>query len=153
MAGRIQTIRIGVSEAAHELGCDHKTLSGALKSQGFEPGKDGKFSMLQIFHARFGDQEAETLLLTRAKRETAEEELKKTRGELIPVVMVTNAWESIVVGVRQKLLGLPSKLQSRLGLTEGQVKIISEEIDEILTDQAREPDYNAKEKEQDENDI
>ncbi len=150
MSARVKTIRLGVHEAAQGLDCDRKTLASSLKSQGLEAGRDGKFSLLEIFHARFGDQQAEDLLLTRAKRETAETELQKTREQLLPVAMIDRAWEAIVITVRQKFLGMPSKLQSRLGLTETQTKIIEEEIHEALTEQSKKPDYNATEKQEEE---
>jgi phage terminase Nu1 subunit (DNA packaging protein) len=54
----------------------------------------------------------------RARREAAEaglaeDELRKTRGELVEVAGVVDAWVGLITAAKTKLLGIPSKLKQR----------------------------------------
>lgn len=129
--------RWSISNAAGEFSLDPKTLSKAIRRESIEPGEDGKFSTVQICSAIYGDIDNEKLRLVRAQADTAEMERDKMRGELLEIETVARSWEDILLGVRQKFLGLSNKVESRysVGMEGTDIrKLIDQEIDEILTD-------------------
>lgn len=58
-------IRLSKNKAVEEFGIDSKTLTKRLRQYDVRPGKDNKFSILQICSAVFGDIDAEKLRLVR----------------------------------------------------------------------------------------
>lgn len=57
----------------------------------------------------------------------------KLRGELIPVADVEAEWSALVTDARQRLLAVPSRLGTKLGLSREQVAIADAEIRAALT--------------------
>jgi hypothetical protein len=51
-------------------------------------------------------------------------------------------WQTIVRPAKEKFRALPSEAASRLGLSEGQRRVIEDEIEEIVADLSKEPDYS-----------
>jgi phage terminase Nu1 subunit (DNA packaging protein) len=135
-----------IDRAASEFGLSPITLKKrlrALDDAEITPG--GKFSTQQICAAIFGDLDGEQLRETRERADKLALANAKTRRDLIELPVVESAWADIVLAARSKFTGLPSKLQSRLGLTEAQTKEIEKQIDEALGELSKAPDYSPKE--------
>jgi phage terminase Nu1 subunit (DNA packaging protein) len=77
-----------------------------------------------------------------AKRE--EIKLAIEDGQAIPADQVFRAWESVLVSTKQKILAIPSKMESRHvdGMNSRQVREMAEvEVREALEEMAVVPDY------------
>lgn len=78
----------------------------------------------------------------RARREAAlatlaEDEVRRTRGELVEVKGVKAAWVTLIVNSRNKLLGIPTRMKQRLPhLSRQDVTVIDDLITEALEDLA-----------------
>lgn len=142
MPARPEPYRWTVEKAATEFGIDRRTLTKRLRQESIEPGKDGKYSTADIASTIYGDLEGERTLLTKAQRRREEIKLAKEKEQVIDAEIVRQTWESIIVPAKQKFMGLPSKMESRMGLSEAQRKQLEAEVDDILNDLAKPPDYN-----------
>jgi phage terminase Nu1 subunit (DNA packaging protein) len=80
------------------------------------------------------DKDRETALLTREKRIREEMENAVRRGELVEAAEVTRSWTDIVVAVRSRLQGVPTKAARLVvGKTEREVRAtLAHMIDEVL---------------------
>lgn len=82
-----------------------------VKVQQIAPAEDGA---RRVAPAAEGTKAYEEYLLTRAKRIAAEVEGRRAHGELIEVLTVERAWAEIGVKIRDGVMGLPSRVCSRL---------------------------------------
>jgi hypothetical protein len=57
------------------------------------------------------------------------------------VEIADRLWQAIVTPVRAKLLALPADAASGLGLSDGQRRVLEAEIDDIIADLSKKPDY------------
>ena len=142
---RLESIRWTVELAASEFGRDRKTVTKRLKAAGVLPGNDDRYSTAQIVASIFSDKDAEELRETTERADKLALANAKTRRDLIELPVVESAWADIVLAARSKFTGLPSKLQSRLGLTEPQTRELEKQIDEALGELSKAPDYSPKE--------
>lgn len=94
---------------------------------------------------RVDDGDADSIAAWRAartRRETAlatlaEDQLRKSRGELVPVADVVTKLAAEYTSARTKLLGIPSRLRQRdPGMTQGQLALVESLIREALEDLA-----------------
>ena len=135
-----------VDAASKEFAVAPQTLQKRLRAMpDLEVKPGGRFTTVQICAAIFGDLDGEQLRETRERADKLALANAKTRRDLIEVPVVESAWADIVLAARSKFTGLPSKLQSRLGLTEAQTKEIEKQIDEALGELSKAPDYSPKE--------
>jgi hypothetical protein len=74
----------------------------------------------------------ERTLLVRAQREKAELDLAERRGELQSRAEVESNAIELVTAVRNRLLSVPDRVASRLGLPRHDVEVLAEEIREAL---------------------
>lgn len=146
MATKYNPIRWTIHHAAAEFGVNDKTLSRRLKAAGIAAAADGRFSSKDILAAIIsglgGDYGRERTRLTAAEADVKELQREKLRGALLEAEVVARAWEIIVTTIRQKALGLATKLESRLMLSEGQRRLVEAEVDEILDELSKSPTYN-----------
>lgn len=95
--------------------------------------------------AEIVDLNYERALLAREQRREKEIGNAKLRGDLLEMTAVDQAWEMIRSSVRQRILALPSKIESQSHLEpEPRAKlrkILDREIDDVLTELAKPPDY------------
>lgn len=91
------------------------------------------------------DLNYERALLAREQRREKEIGNAKLRGDLLEMTAVDQAWEMIRSSVRQRIIALPSKIESQSHLEpEPRAKlrkILDREIDDVLTELAKPPDY------------
>ena len=139
------TIRWTVEIAAREFGLNPRTLTKRLTASSVTAGADGRYSTAQMVSVVFGDKSAEELRETTERADKLALANAKTRRDLIELPVVESAWADIVLAARSKFTGLPSKLQSRLGLTEPQTRELEKQIDEALGELSKAPDYSPKE--------
>lgn len=134
--------------AAREFGVDIGTLRTRLGAAGAAPGKDGHYSTAQIAAALYGDGKAERAKLVAVATRRAEVKYRKEAGELIELSVVETEWEEHILTVKGKLQGIPAKLSARIraGLDQAEIRgILQQEVDEILAELSRPPDYSADE--------
>lgn len=122
-----------LEHAEREFGPDRSTIAKKLREIDAEPGDDGMYSTRQIFRALGGgDKEASLTRKAAADAAMAEMEEQRMRETLIELSVVKLVWCAITSGVQQRFLGVPAKLESRLGLNREQVKGLQAEIKEVL---------------------
>ncbi len=89
-----------------------------------------------------------------ADAEMFEMKRDKMKDLLLDLPTAERTWENIVLGVRQKILGLPTKLESQFveGMKTKDLRtILDTEVDEILTDLSKPVTYdNLQDKDSDE---
>ena len=139
-----KSIRWTTEKSASEFGIDRKTLTKRIRKAGIEPGDDGKFSTSQICAAIFGDKASEELRKTREEADKLALHNAEKRGQLVELSAVESAWQDIVVSIRTHIQLVPGKIQSRLRLDEEQTKQVERDVDEVLRDLGKAPDYRAK---------
>ena len=87
------------------------------------------------------DSYAEKARLLKAQADRAEMELEIMRDKHITCEEVEYLWSGVIIGFRSKMLGLPSKLASRVSAVNGSISMIEEllqnEINEALTELAK----------------
>lgn len=127
--------------AEREVGVDRHTIAKKLAECEILPGEDGYYSTRQIFRCLSGDIEKSRARKEAAAAALAEMEEAEKRGTLIEVEWVKLTWSQVLSGVKQRILGMPSKLQSRLGLSREQVKGLQDEIDEALSELSKPQSY------------
>lgn len=83
---------------------------------------------------------AERLRHTREKADQVELANARTRGELVAVAEVEREWAAVLTALRARLLAVPSRVASRLGiLTQNDVLCIEKEIRDALTELSSAP--------------
>lgn len=94
------------------------------------------------------DLNKERALLTRAQRFKVETENRKELGQLLEVHTVEAAWRLITSSFRQRILAIPSRLESECNLPPAEQKrvraIIERLVDDALTELAKAPDYKTE---------
>jgi phage terminase Nu1 subunit (DNA packaging protein) len=90
------------------------------------PGEDSPANLTQ-----------ERILLVRAQREKVELDLAERRGELKSRAESIADMVSMATAVRNRLLAVPDRVASRLGLPRHDIEVISEEIRAALTELSR----------------
>jgi phage terminase Nu1 subunit (DNA packaging protein) len=147
MAARITGTRWTIEQAASEFQIDRKTLGKRLKSNGEtgDPGEDGKYSTKQIIDAVFTDYETARARKMAAEARITEREDRRDAGELLDANLVASAWESVVSQIKHRVQMIPSKLQSRLSLTQIQTKATEQECDDALAELSKTLDYKPDE--------
>jgi len=87
----------------------------------------------------------EKLLKLKADRKIAESEYAQIVGSLLPAATVEKAWAGVIVMIRQRLMGLASKLTPRIVACKSDQNeirtIIAKEIEDILASLATAPVY------------
>jgi len=118
-----------------------------LRAEGILPRDGAMRPTLEAALAYFRDRSdltaarRENLVKKNALLDTAIATANRTS---IPQVEVDEAWTHIVLTIRQKFLGLPSKIAPRIPYLKSEVEIeaeIQKEVEQILTDLARTPEY------------
>jgi phage terminase Nu1 subunit (DNA packaging protein) len=140
---KFEPMRWTLNRASSEFDIDARGLSRRLKRQDIQPGEDGRFSTAQIVSAIFDDRYSEELRKIRLEADRIELANKATRGELIELAVVEREWIEIATDAKTKMLTIPTKLESKLGLTTEQRKAVEAEIDEVLEEISREPNYGS----------
>lgn len=125
------------SELAQLFGTTHRTV-GVLAERGTLPKlTNGKFDTVlsvqrYIAYCRKGGNtqlDIEKVRLIREQADKIEIQNQKERGELISVADVEHQWASILKDVRQGILAVPSRAQTRLPhLTQTDVSELDLEI-------------------------
>ena len=87
------------------------------------PGEDSSANLTQ-----------ERVLLVRAQREKVELDLAERRGELQSRAETAADLVALATAVRNRLLAVPDRVASRLGLPRHDAEVISEEIRDALTE-------------------
>jgi phage terminase Nu1 subunit (DNA packaging protein) len=87
------------------------------------PGEDSPANLTQ-----------ERILLVRAQREKVELDLAERRGELQSKAEAAADLVALATAVRNRLLAVPDRVASRIGLQRHDVEVIAEEIREALTE-------------------
>lgn len=145
-----------VNALSDETGIDRRTIKKRLAK--LTPAKTEKdrsghasplyhgFEAFPALYGANGHAEVSTIDESEARLKAAQagrEELKlqREREEVIETETVYRLWEAICTAVRGKVDRLPSKVESRLGLTPKQRKALEHETDEILGDLAKPIDY------------
>lgn len=144
---KFSQVRWTIEVAAAEFDINPRTLSKRLKSVSTEPGRDGRFSTKQICDAVFTDYEAARSRKEAALARMAEREDRKQDGELIEAEKVRRAWEHVGAQIKQRVQLIPSKLQSRLSLTQFQKQAAEQECDDALSELAKGISYDETETE------
>lgn len=80
MAARVELIRLPIEQMADQLSIDRNTLSKRLKQAEIEA-VDGTYTIKQAMDSINGSKQAESLKLTKAKREQAEFDLAVARKD------------------------------------------------------------------------
>jgi phage terminase Nu1 subunit (DNA packaging protein) len=93
------------------------------------PGEDSPANLTQ-----------ERILLVRAQREKVELDLAERRGELKSRAESIADMVSMATAVRNRLLAVPDRVASRLGLPRHDIEVISEEIRAALTELSKAED-------------
>ncbi len=91
------------------------------------------------------------LEITRLDKELKQIEVDKARDKALEAVAVEKAWTNIVMLVRQRVLRIPNKVAPRLVFCKTETEMETElqkEVDEVLTELSRQPDYQVKEENQ-----
>jgi phage terminase Nu1 subunit (DNA packaging protein) len=145
---RLEALRWTVEQACAEFDINPRTLAKRIKTAGIEPGKDGRYSTRQVCTAIYTDYE-----LARARKEAAlarmaERDDRKAEGELIETSKVRLAWESVGAQIKQRVQLIPSKLQSRLSLTQFQKTVCEQECDDALSELSKAITYEENEMEE-----
>ena len=142
-----RSIRWSQEQAATEFGINVRTLATKIKTGGITPGQDHKFSTAQICAAVFGSLEFERRRKLSADADLSEIERDQKLEQLISINVAFKAWESILMTVRGKLIGLPSKLYQRIAnRKDSECKTVLEtEVDEILNELSKSPYYDTTE--------
>jgi phage terminase Nu1 subunit (DNA packaging protein) len=138
-----ESIRWTIDRAADEFDIDNRTLTKALTRAGLLAGEDGRWSTSQMVQALFGDHEAEQLRKTREEADKLALANKKTRGELVELDVVGLVWDDIVTRCKSRIMLMPGKLSSRLGLPDAHKKEIEREVDDVLTELATPTQYQS----------
>jgi phage terminase Nu1 subunit (DNA packaging protein) len=76
----------------------------------------------------------ERTLLVRAQREKAELDLAERRGELQSRAETAADLVALATAIRNRLLSVPDRVASRLGLPRHDIEVIAEEIRDALTE-------------------
>jgi phage terminase Nu1 subunit (DNA packaging protein) len=76
--------------------------------------------------------EAERARLAAAQADKTELDLAVRRGELLSVGLVYRAWETLLIGVRARMLALPTKLAAELAITQDSNAIRARLTDEVI---------------------
>jgi hypothetical protein len=97
-------IRWTVEKAASEFNINPRTLAKRIRTDGTEPGKDGRFSTVQICAAVYGAIEAEKLRKIMIEADLLAIDKKERTRDVVPTAQVLKAWEVILVGLRQKIM-------------------------------------------------
>jgi phage terminase Nu1 subunit (DNA packaging protein) len=87
------------------------------------PGEDSPANLTQ-----------ERILLVRAQREKVELDLAERRGELQSKAEAAADLVALAIAVRNRLLAVPDRVASRIGLQRHDVEVIAEEIRDALTE-------------------
>lgn len=74
-------------------------------------------------------KEIEVLTLEKEDRQI---DINQKTGKLLELDTVWQTWERIVIAFKQRMMILPNKIQSQLGLTVEQSKLVQIEIDAAL---------------------
>ncbi len=96
----------------------------------------------EIAAGRGGESGVATLTAERARlaREQADERAMKNatmRGDMVPATDVKARWQAILVGVRSRILAVPSRVRMRAPhLTRAEIEIVDSEIREALEEAA-----------------
>lgn len=129
------------SELAHLFGCTHRTINILSERGTLSPLPNGKFdTVLSIqrylnFSRKGGNSKLddEKVRLTREQADKVEIQNQKERGELILVAEVQHTWASILKDVRQGMLAVPTRAQTRLPhLTQHDISELDLEIRSAL---------------------
>ncbi len=103
MARNRKALRWTMAEASSEFDIHRDTLAKRIKTAGIEPGKDQRWSTVQICSAVFGDIDSEKLRETRHKANLLELEEKEKRRQVVSIDDVGRTWDAVVVTVRQAI--------------------------------------------------
>lgn len=96
----------------------------------------------EIAAGRGGESGVATLTTERARlaREQADAAALKNaaaRGDMVPAAEVTARWSAILVGVRSRILAIPSRVRMRAPhLSRAEIEIVDSEIREALEEAA-----------------
>lgn len=97
----------------------------------------------EVIEFRFGleggrlDAGQEKAMLDKVRREQAELELKKKRGDLLEIKPLLVEWERVLSGVRQKLYAIPTKIAKPFSMNNNPQAIkadLEDRLDESLQD-------------------
>lgn len=137
-----------------ETGVDRRTIEKRLEGV---PAVDGKYPGKAAFAAIYGQnghgKRPANILESEARISAAraiQEEVAaaKVQETVIEVDVTEKAWQAIISAIRQKIITLPTKVESqyRDGMTGQAVrKLCEEEVDEILSELSRPVDYSQSE--------
>jgi hypothetical protein len=100
---KIEQVRWSIEHASYEFGITGRTLSKRIKTAGIVPGKDGKFSTLEICQAIYSDLKAAEL---EYKTEMAGyKRLQKLQlaKKLCVLDTAMNVWRAALEQIRQRV--------------------------------------------------
>lgn len=104
---QLKQIRWTLEVAATEFEISRATLSSRIKNAGILPGADKKFSTRDIRRAVYTDGETARAELANSQRELIDLKKMKLAGELVYASQCQQLWDSVVIGLRQKISDSP----------------------------------------------
>jgi len=157
MPEREQTIE--GDKLCHLTGLTDRRHRQLAKEGYFAPPIRGKYQLVRTLQGLFryyresqtrrnGTLDEERQRKLTAERKSAELNYEREVEAVIETDIAYKAWEAIILGAKQKLLGLANKIESKHGNDAKLRKILELEIDEICEDLSKPPDYSQSDRPQ-----
>lgn len=101
---KAKAIRWTINQAALEFAVGTKTVSSALKAASISPGKDGKFSTVQIAEALFDSEHVQRVRLIKEQADAKRYENAETERTLVPVELFSKRLIVPLKAMKQRIL-------------------------------------------------
>lgn len=90
--------------AATEFGCSRETIMKGLRTNGFEPDENSRYTTIQIHTALAGDLKLERTRRERAEADKVERENREKAGELMEIqACEKKLWSDLLAPIKQEL--------------------------------------------------
>lgn len=99
-----KSIRWTINAAALEFGVGTKAVSHGLKAASISPGKDGKFSTVEIAEAIFDSEHKQRVRLTKEQADAKSKQNAITDREMVPVTELAKRMGVPLLAMRKRIL-------------------------------------------------
>lgn len=140
-----QPVRLTLSGAAREFSVDREQVRRGLIETKAMPDAAGKFSLLELARAIYGDLHRQKLMKITAERRIAESTAAQRERALLPVRDVERAWSFCVLTARSRWMQLPPKIELAYPTwtdAKAAAAWVEAAVRALLTEFATSPDYS-----------